>query len=266
MKKKFFYPRISIITISYNSEKTIEETIRSVVSQNYPNLEYIVIDGASKDRTLDIVYKYKEQIAIISSEPDKGISDAFNKGIRYSTGEIIGIINSDDLLMPDALQAIAEAYDQSVDVYRGNLIIWNSDTGNKVISIPAVEFPIYSFGKPSICHPSTFVAKDAYDRYGTYRVDFKNLMDVDLLMRFYKAKAKFKHVNKELAVFRLGGVTSYPFWKKLNEVKNLYLGNGSGLLWASIMVLWYIFYSSSVLILKSVFSDDSLKNWKAKVR
>ena len=261
-----YFPRISIITITYNSERTVEETIKSVVSQNYPNIEYLIIDGGSKDKTLDIVEKYRDKISFVISEPDKGISDAFNKGIRYSTGEIIGIINSDDLLMPDALQAIAEAYDQSVDVYRGNLIIWNSDTGNKVISIPAVEFPIYSFGKPSICHPSTFVAKDAYDRYGTYRVDFKNLMDVDLLMKFYKAKAKFKHVNKELAVFRLGGVTSNPFWKKLGEVKNLYLGNDSGLLWAYVMVIWYIIYSSFVLVLKRLFSDDALKNWKSRVK
>ena len=259
-----YFPKISIITITYNSEKTVEDTIMSVVSQNYPSLEYLIIDGGSKDKTLDIVEKYRDKISFVVSEPDKGISDAFNKGIKYATGEIIGIINSDDLLMPNALQAVADAYEPSVEVYRGNLIIWNFETGNKVRSIPAVKFPIYSFSKPAICHPSTFVAKDAYDRYGTYRVDFKNLMDVDLLMRFYKAKAKFKHVNKELAVFRLGGVTSNPFWKKLNEVKNLYLGNGSGYLWASIMVLWYVLYSSSVFILKRILSDDRLKKWKYK--
>ena len=101
-------PKISIITISFNSDKTLEDTINSVISQDYPNLEYLIVDGGSKDRTLDIVDKYRDKIDVVVSEPDKGISDAFNKGIQLATGEIIGIINSDDLLMPGALQEISD--------------------------------------------------------------------------------------------------------------------------------------------------------------
>ena len=101
-------PKISIITITFNSEKTLEETIESVLSQNYPNLEYLIIDGGSSDGTLEIVKRYKDKIDFVISEPDRGISDAFNKGIRYATGEIVGIINSDDLLLPDALHKVAE--------------------------------------------------------------------------------------------------------------------------------------------------------------
>ena len=94
-------PKISIVTITFNSEHTVEETIKSVISQDYPNLEYIIIDGASKDGTLAVVDKYRGKIAKVISEPDNGISDAFNKGIRHSTGDIIGIINSDDVLLPE---------------------------------------------------------------------------------------------------------------------------------------------------------------------
>ena len=95
-------PKISLITISYNSKKHIEDTILSVTTQNYDNYEYIIIDGASTDGTLDIINKYQDKITTIITEPDKGISDAFNKGIRLCTGDIIGIINSDDILLPGA--------------------------------------------------------------------------------------------------------------------------------------------------------------------
>lgn len=93
-------PKISIVTISYNSEKTIEDTILSVISQDYPNKEYIIIDGASTDNTLNIIAKYKANISKVISEKDDGISDAFNKGISNSTGDIICLINSDDRLLP----------------------------------------------------------------------------------------------------------------------------------------------------------------------
>ena len=116
-------PLISVVTITFNSEKTVEETIRSVVSQDYPNLEYIIIDGGSTDSTLQIVDRYRDRIALVQSEPDKGISDAFNKGILKASGEIIGIINSDDLLSEGALKAIADNYDPSIDVYSGKRVI-----------------------------------------------------------------------------------------------------------------------------------------------
>ena len=99
--------KISIITITYNSEKTLENTIKSVIGQNYDDLEYIIIDGGSKDGTLKIAEQYKKYISVIVSEPDNGISDAFNKGISHATGELIGIINSDDMLADGALKTIA---------------------------------------------------------------------------------------------------------------------------------------------------------------
>ena len=133
-------PRITVITITYNSAATLEETIRSVTMQDYPALEYVIIDGGSTDGTLDIVQKYKDQIQVVVSEPDKGISDAFNKGVTRATGEIIGIINSDDILLPGALQKLAEAYDPRVDVYSGLILFWNEETGETFPSYPDVTF------------------------------------------------------------------------------------------------------------------------------
>ncbi|MEM5831420.1 MAG: glycosyltransferase family 2 protein, partial [Candidatus Aenigmatarchaeota archaeon] len=95
--------KISIITPSFNSEKTIEETIKSVLSQTYNDIEYLIIDGGSRDRTLEIVDKYKDKISKIVSEPDKGIYDGMNKGIKLATGEIVGILNSDDLYFDESV-------------------------------------------------------------------------------------------------------------------------------------------------------------------
>lgn len=248
MNKKY-YPKISIITITYNSAKTVEETIKSVVSQNYPNLEYLIIDGGSKDNTLDIVERYRDKISFVISEPDKGISDAFNKGIRYSTGEIIGIINSDDLLMAGALNAIAENYEPEVGVYRGDLFIWNDETDETVLAQSSTEYSLRGFKKRSVCHPSTFITKAAYNRYGGYKVDFKYMMDEDMLARLYMNGVPFKHIHMALAKFRLGGATSNPYKKKLNELERLYVENGCSKLYAKIRV---VMFSSYYILLNSV--------------
>ncbi|MCH5203687.1 MAG: glycosyltransferase [Oscillospiraceae bacterium] len=199
-------PKISIVTITFNSEKTLERTIQSVISQDYENVEYIIVDGASNDKTLDIIKSYADKgITSWISEPDKGISDAFNKGISLATGEIIGIINSDDGLEAGALRAVAEAYEPDVDVYRGNIYFWNTDSGAKIREVPSMSFP---FSKQvNISHQGTFVAKAAYEKYGVFNVDYKYSMDYDILLRFEKAGAKFKYVDATLAYFTIGGLT-----------------------------------------------------------
>ena len=121
------YPVISIVTVCFNSARTLEETMKSVLGQNYPALDYVVIDGGSTDGTLDIIDRYKDRLGYFKSEPDRGISDAFNKGIMNAKGDIICIINSDDILLPGALRAVAEHYDENVDVFRCNVIINNKD-------------------------------------------------------------------------------------------------------------------------------------------
>lgn len=222
-------PKISIVTITYNSEKTLEETIKSVLSQNYDNLEYLIIDGGSKDNTLDIVNKYRDEIAVVVSEPDKGISDAFNKGIRHASGEIIGIINSDDFLMPDALNTIAVNYDPEIDVYSGNVIFWNEDTGDEFSTIPEIRFDKLKL-QYGTAHPARFIRKDAYQKYGLYGLDFRYNMDVDLLCRFYKNGAKFVHIDKDLAKFRMGGTTADGIYKKKGDYRQ-FVKNYGGTEW-----------------------------------
>ena len=244
-------PKITIITITYNSESTVEETIKSVVSQDYPNLEYIIIDGASKDGTLAVVDKYRDSIAKVVSEPDEGISDAFNKGIRMATGDVIGIINSDDVLLPGALKAVADAYDIGIGVYRGNVLMWDSESGTKIQAIPTMEFPLRTFKKRIVCHPGTFVAKWAYEKCGVFKTHFKYMMDVDLLIRMYEAGVKFKYIPTELAMFRLGGVTSSSFLKKTGEVERMFRENGAGWLYAKSHVALFCITNSILVVLRA---------------
>ncbi len=217
--------KISIITITYNSERTLKETLESVVSQNYPDLEYIIIDGGSKDATLSILESYKEHISYLVSEKDDGISDAFNKGIKVATGDVIGILNSDDLLLPNALHAIAEAYEQGVDVYRGNIILWNDVTQYKCREIPSMKFPKVPY-VIHVAHPATFITREAYQKHGVFDLSFHYAMDLELLCRFYREGAVFKYVDADLAMFRIGGATSESLRKKKDELMLLIRKNG----------------------------------------
>lgn len=257
-----FLPKISIITVSFNSEHTIEETIKSVTSQNYPNLEYLIIDGGSKDNTLQIVDNYRDKIDFLISEPDNGISDAFNKGIKYATGEIIGIINSDDLLLPNALETIAKHYNPDIDVYRGDLIVWNDLTGKKMLAISSEEHSLSIFKKRSVCHPSTFITKRAYNKYGNYKVDFRYMMDDDLLARLYLNGCKFKHINIPLATFRLGGTTASNYKKKIKELECLYIENGCSKIHAKIRVFMFSLYYILLDIVKKIIPMDTLRKIK----
>lgn len=253
-----FYPKISIITITYNSEKTLEETIQSVIRQDYPNLEYIIIDGGSNDGTLNIVEKYKDKIAIVISEPDNGISDAFNKGVRIASGDLIGIINSDDLLVNNALKYLAESYDESVDVYRGKMIIWDADSSERYVSIPTMD--IYPPKRiSSVCHPSTFITNRAYKKYGLYNVNFRYMMDVDILYRLSQKQASFKYINKELAIFREGGATSDNWKKKRPELIRVLKENGCSKIQVYSRLLKDDIYIFSRTVLFSLFGKKRIR-------
>ena len=211
-------PKISVITITYNSEATLEETILSVTTQDYPALEYVIIDGGSTDGTLDIIRKYQDKIQIVVSEPDRGISDAFNKGIAKATGEIIGIINSDDILLPGALQKLAEVFDPQIDVYSGLILFWNEETDETFPSFPDVSFDKLKL-QYNVAHPARFIRRDAYERYGVYRESLRYMMDIELLCRFYKQGAQFQLVDSPLAKFRIGGTTNDPIYKKKEDYR-----------------------------------------------
>ena len=255
--------KISIITITFNSEKTLEQTIQSVVNQGYDNLEYIIIDGGSKDNTLEIVEKFRDNIAIVVSEPDEGISDAFNKGIGKATGDVIGIINSDDLLLPGALKKIADNYEYGIDVYRGKTVIWNDVTGEKLVQIPSMKFPVKRpFVKSTVCHQSTFVTKNAYEKYGVFDKKFRYVMDVDLLTRMYVHGAKMKYVDGELAVSRFGGITDSYFMKMTKEVEAVELNNGGNWFTAKLRQGHYVVYQMIKHTLFKLFSPKLIRRLK----
>lgn len=216
-------PKISVITIAFNSASSIEETIKSVIGQKYENLEYIIIDGGSTDGTVDIIKKYEQYVAYWISEPDKGISDAFNKGINAATGDVIGIVNSDDQYLEGALAAVADSYDGVADVYRGSILINDKE---KYTYAPSMKFGVLPI-KVNVCHLPTFITKAAYEKYGGYDTSYKIAMDLDLLRRFYRKGAKFKLVDAVLGNFNVGGVsTSTDIAIVFKERERVILKNG----------------------------------------
>lgn len=251
----FETPKISIITVCYNSEKHLEETIQSVLQQSYKNKEYIIIDGGSTDGTMSIINKYRQQIAYFVSEPDNGISDAFNKGIRVATGDVIGIINSDDVLEKEALDYMAREYDPSVDLYRGICKIWNDRTGFIFMEYPTLNWPAIPI-KMRGAHPSTFVSRGAYEKYGTYEIDLHYAMDTDLFIRFSRNEAVVKYIPQVLACFRLGGISQSDEKKRTDELKMILKRNGS----TSFQVfIWSMIYKFRLAVkhFMTLFGEDA---------
>lgn len=252
-------PKITIITITYNSEKTLERAICSIINQKYDNIEYIIVDGGSNDGTIDIIHKYEKFISKWVSEPDDGISDAFNKGIAMASGDIIGIINSDDGLCENALNYIAESYDPDVDVYRGNIYIWDELRDKKVLEKPLMHFPFASFNM-SASHQGTFVSARAYKEYGTFNMNYKFSMDYDLLMRFEKKGARFKYIDKALAYFTMGGITFTKFTDdRRKEMETILTSHGAKIwhIWGFRIVKYTKLFIKKILPLNVVIS---LKN------
>ena len=161
--------KISIITISYNSKNTIEKTILSILGQSYRPLEYVFVDGGSKDGTINLIKKYipeleKAGIEVnYKSEPDKGISDAFNKGIQRSSGDIIGIINSDDQLMDEALMKIADAFTPTVDIVCGDCLWIDAERNLQYIRKSKMQLKKLKY-EMVLMHPTCFVRRTAYEK------------------------------------------------------------------------------------------------------
>ncbi|OJV86372.1 MAG: glycosyl transferase [Bacteroidia bacterium 44-10] len=205
--------KVSIITTTFNSASTICDTIESVIAQDYTNIEHIIVDGASKDNTMNIVKSYGNKISCIISEPDKGIYDAMNKGIRVATGDIIGILNSDDFFTsPDVISTIVKSFTQNdIDALYGDVHFVHSDNLNK-----PVRYYSSKIFKPSLfrygfmpAHPSFYMKKGCYDLYGLYALDYKIASDYDLLIRYlYKHKIKYQYVQKDFVTMRIGGVST----------------------------------------------------------
>lgn len=196
--------KVSIITVCYNSASTIEKTILSVIRQSYKNIEYIIIDGGSVDGTVDILKKYNSYIHFWRSEPDRGIYDAMNKGLKHATGDIIGFINSDDWYLPNALEDVVNAFAvTSADVVYGNTVIIDDQIG-KLSEARDVE-NIYQ--GMCFCHQSTFVKKDCFQER-EYDLAYKIASDYEFLANLYLEGKKFHKLNMEVSCFCTGGVST----------------------------------------------------------
>jgi glycosyltransferase involved in cell wall biosynthesis len=205
---------VSIITVCFNSEKTIERTILSVLNQSYKNIEYIIIDGGSKDKTIDIIKsnanKFSKNLIWIS-EPDKGIYDAINKGIILASGELIGLLNSDDIFFNNfVIEDIVKFHKfHNIDASIGNVV--QIDSRNKVIR--GYSSKSWMPGKLKIGfmppHPSIFIRRDLFSKLGMYKIDFRIAGDYELIIRFFLIhNIIWKYSNITTTSMLIGGVSS----------------------------------------------------------
>lgn len=209
--------KISLITITYNSEKTLADTIQSVLNQTYPNIEYIIIDGASKDNTVSIIKEYeayfKGRMKWIS-EPDKGLYDAMSKGIRMATGNIVGILNSDDFFtVKEVLQNVANAFLQDVklDAVYGDVHFVHPSNLNKCVRYYSSKVFKRSLMKLGFmpAHPSFYIRRECFDKYGLYKTDYKIAADFEFLLRvIYKEKIKTQYLPIDMVTMRTGGAST----------------------------------------------------------
>lgn len=217
--------KVSIITIAYNSETSIERTIKSVLNQTYEDIEYVVVDGASKDGTLDIIKKYEPLFKgrmKWESEPDRGIYDAMNKGVKRSTGELIGIVNSDDWLEPDAVEQIVRLalstehieesiYGGSIRFHYDNSDIQIYETNEKRFN-EGMKKRSFNHGA---YHPAMFVGNKVYERIGLFDTHFKICADLDFVSRCYHSGVRFYLTKAIISNMSDGGESNSLNLKKI---------------------------------------------------
>lgn len=218
-------PLITVITVVFNGEKYLEQTIQSVINQTYPNVEYIIIDGGSTDGTLDIIKKYEDYIDYWVSEKDRGIADAWNKGIELAIGDIIGILNSDDWYESDTFEEVTNC----IDIRKPQIIYGickRINEENEIISIIDnifLEKKLYlSF---NFSHTTCFKTKKVYKNIGFFNIKYTIAFDVDFLLRAYKSGVTFKKC-KNVTYMRLGGISTSFVEKAIKEYKDALIENG----------------------------------------
>jgi len=206
-------PKVSIITVCFNSAKTIEDTIKSVINQTYSNIEYIIIDGLSSDNTLKIINKYPDQITKVVSEKDKGLYDAINKGINLATGDIIANLNSDDFYIDNnVISDIVEKFEQEksdtlytdlyyVDAIDTNKIkrFWKSGEYKKGLFFKGWMPP----------HPTFFVKSEVYKKYGIFNLELRSAADYEIMLRFiHRYECSVSYLPRVTVRMRIGGVSN----------------------------------------------------------
>ncbi len=201
--------KVSIITCTYNSAKTVGDALDSLVSQNYDDIESIVIDGASQDNTLEVVSSYKDLVSNVVSEADKGIYDALNKGIALATGDVIGILHSDDILASDdVISRVVQCFDPSIDAVYGDLqYVERANTGKATrnwIGKPFDRELFYYGWMPA--HPTFYLRANRYREFGVFNLDFYTSADYELLLRMlFKHRLNAKYLPMVMTKMRVGG-------------------------------------------------------------
>ena len=203
--------KLSLVTVVYNAQDTIGQCIESVISQNYQNLEYIIVDGGSTDNTLQIINQYRSRINILISEPDKGIYDAMNKGIKLATGQIVGTLNADDHFADhEVLLSIAKVFEQQdIDAVYGDLEIINQH--HQIIrkwcsgQCNSSSFNL-GFMPP---HPTFYCRRNLFEKFGFYSLEYGSAADYELMLRFiHLYKIRSFYLKKVMVKMRVGGISS----------------------------------------------------------
>lgn len=215
--------KISVVTVCYNSEKYIRTAIESVLGQTYKNIEYIIIDGASKDQTMDIVNSYGDRIQVVVSEPDKGIYDAMNKGLKLASGDYVAVLNSDDFYTDYQVieQVVRRLLEAKTDSLFADLIYVEELNPEKSVRYwKSNDFKKGSFKlgwHPA--HPTFFVKKSIYEKYGYFNLSFKLASDFELMLRFLeKYHISSCYLDLPIIKMRLGGATN-------KNIKNIFNQN-----------------------------------------
>ncbi|WP_426671957.1 glycosyltransferase family 2 protein [Mucilaginibacter sp. McL0603] len=214
--------KISVITVAFNAEKTIEHSIASVLGQKFNNVQYIVIDGGSTDDTIKIINKYKDKVDIFVSEPDRGIYDAMNKGIALATGDIIGTLNADDFYSDDhVLSEVAAGFtDPHTDILYGDLdYIEPSGKINRKWRSGKYKSGAFNWGwMPP--HPTFYCRKKLFDELGAYKLDYGSAADYELMLRFiHSNKTNVYYLNKVMVKMVIGGISNKSFGNRVNALR-----------------------------------------------
>ncbi|WP_019217572.1 glycosyltransferase family 2 protein [Legionella tunisiensis] len=219
--------KISIVTACYNSEATIRDTLRTIQMQTHQDIEHIVIDGGSTDGTLEILEKNREHIAYLTSEPDNGLYDAMNKGVSKATGDVIGLLNSDDMLAnKHVLSHVAKALaDPEVDACYGDLVYVNQDNIDQVArywrSSPYNSTLLAKGWIPA--HPTFYARREVHDNYSMlFNLDYKLAADYELLLRLlFSHKINVSYIPEVMIKMRLGGTTNKSLKNIFNQNKEI---------------------------------------------
>lgn len=248
--------KISLITVSFNSSKTIKRTIDSVINQDYSGIEYIIIDGGSNDGTLDIINTYKDRISYFVSERDNGIYDAMNKGIAAATGEIVGILNSDDSYVDHRVvsDVINQIENTGCDAVYGDLIYVDPRTGKIVRKWQSGGYKRGMFKKGWMPpHPTFFVKKRMYEQYGGYNTSLKSSADYELMLRFiHKYRISLTYLPRTLVRMTAGGVSNASLGNRIRANRE------DGLAW-SLNNLKRPFYTTWLKPLKKIGQKIDIK-------